>query len=334
MKLWAYSKMSLWSDRFLKKGQVYILPTGLGVYFLFFLLVLFGLSLSYGHSLAFSATFFVFSLTSVAAVMTNENMRHLNLESFSNEVQIYANESASALFVISNSSSSDKYFKIAITKSDGSISSELFHLKAGEVRSCSLPIFGKRRGVYQLKNVRIEGRYPFGLFKAWSSYKISTMIYVAPEVKHIDQVDMALFRRIPKRDIDKVQSFKSGRQALNTQREDFYEHRYINSEHEEAEARDIDWKVFAKKGELYQKVYSGKSNDHVVVVDYTIIPGEREQKLSIMMKASIELEQMGSDFFIKTPKSDIYPTQNDDFIRKIQRELASFSQRDYSKVMP
>jgi uncharacterized protein (DUF58 family) len=161
-----------------RENKIYILPTMFGYYFLLLVFILFMISLTYGHSLAFTATFLFLSLIMSSAAITNFNLRGIDLTRF----LVSENEKNHFLLRLFNSSQ---------TRVDLDLK-----LRSQSIRSESIPVFeGKKeyalswnysqldRGSYLIRELIINTTYPVGLFYSWKKFNVSLEFVVPPKPK-------------------------------------------------------------------------------------------------------------------------------------------------------
>src|SRR5690606_10852732 len=89
--------------------RVYIIPTRIGFYFTFISFILFLIAISYGHNLAFFATFLFFSFVALSAVVTNENISSLDIAWKSELFRGRESKSFPAQVTLSNNSGKSRY---------------------------------------------------------------------------------------------------------------------------------------------------------------------------------------------------------------------------------
>src|SRR5690606_1201643 len=89
--------------------RVYIIPSAIGLYFTFISFILFLIAISYGHNLAFFATFLFFSFVSLSAVIANENTNSITATWAQDLVRGRVNSNIPVKLLVTNLSSKNRY---------------------------------------------------------------------------------------------------------------------------------------------------------------------------------------------------------------------------------
>lgn len=160
--------------------RVYIIPSGIGLYFTFISIILFLIAVSYGHNLAFFATFLFFSFVSLSAIIANENTGSIAATWSHDLVRGRANSSIPTKLIITNRSKKNRYdICVEVSGVTIGILSELPANSQREVE-VDLGLLQLSRGVYEIKRFVIATRFPFGLFYAWSWKNDGMKVIVHP----------------------------------------------------------------------------------------------------------------------------------------------------------
>jgi uncharacterized protein (DUF58 family) len=285
-----------WINKLIQKiervGRVYIIPTRFGVYFLIFVLVLFLFSLTYGHSMAFSATFLFLSLLMSSAIFTNANVGKVELTSLVAPALVFEDqpfELDAAVF------SAKEHLEISLCLSDKGEISAPFDIKRREQGRCKVPVSPLKRGEHSVDRVTLSTQYPARLFYAWTTIKFPLTLRILPRpVNHGH-----LPRRLTDQEENTGHEVDGGREAR-----DFFEHRpYRDRE----SWRGIDWKVFARRDELFTKHYDNEEQASSFIFDYFSLGGlTHEQKLQQLMHWILDAEARDKNFQVRLPGGYYY----------------------------
>ena len=274
-----------------RENKIYILPTMFGYYFLLLVFILFMISLTYGHSLAFTATFLFLSLIMSSAAITNFNLRGIDLERFVSS----ENERNHFLLRLLNSSK---------TRVDLDLK-----LRSGVIQGASIPIFKSQdeltitwdysalaRGPYLIREMILSTTYPVGLFYAWKKFIISFEFVVPPKPKDFFDGHYPFY--------DHNESQSEGESSMLKYKkgeEEFYEHR----KHEEGDTwRLIDWKAYARTNQLFNKIQHSEDQARYLEFDYYKIPRlDHEQKLSQIYYWILKHRKAGDQFRVILPEN-------------------------------
>jgi uncharacterized protein (DUF58 family) len=224
-----------------RHDKIFILPTRYGLYFIVIIFTLFLISLSYGHSLAFTTTFVFISLVMTSAHFTNYNLTGVKVIAF--YVPENVQEGVNSHFRVSLRNTSNKTrFDIQIGIGKKFIS-EPITLPKGETGQINIEVKDLTRGEYLLPRLTISSSFPFGLFYAWKYWYEDNIVTVFPALSEI-KPSLPLPHPIP----NQRGSYR-GPEEVGA--EEFSGHQ---SYQEGMPLRAIDWKAYARgKGILLKK---------------------------------------------------------------------------------
>lgn len=257
-------------DKIERMGRIYIFPTKAGLYFLSFTFTLFLFSLIYGHSMAFTSTFLFISLFMMTAVVTNYNLYQVRIVGVKQADWAQAGEDI-PIFVKLKSVKDCLNLKIRSESSTRGqkYSSKPFDLRHNELLSTTLYCPPLGRGVHTLNKLTLSTDYPAMLFQSWMSLKCDTQLVVLPR-------PMDKQRKYEVINRGEEQELFGENRRLNA--DEFYEHHLY---HDRDSWKQIDWKVYARREELYKKVYESEDDRGLAYFDFDKIEGlDKESALS------------------------------------------------------
>lgn len=159
-------------------NKIFIIPTRYGFYFISIVFVLFLISLSYGHSLAYTTTFIFVSLVMTSAHFTNFNMAGIEVLALHIPDEIHAGESFDCRVTLRNTSRKTR-FDIEVSLGEVGESSAI-SIESGGTKSVTLKVSPLHRGQVSIKRLRLATTFPFGLFYAWKFWLIKKDFIVYP----------------------------------------------------------------------------------------------------------------------------------------------------------
>jgi uncharacterized protein (DUF58 family) len=178
----------------LDRRRVYILPTRAGVLFAAaMLMMLFG-SINYLLQLGFLLTFLVTSMALVAMYHTHRNLARLSLTAHRAE-NVFAGDLATFEITVHNPTPEARYaleFE-PLQSAHPLLEAVGPDLPVQPITDADIPASGSRevrvavstrmRGRLPCPRLRVETRFPFGLWQAWSYYTppLTAIVYPAPE---------------------------------------------------------------------------------------------------------------------------------------------------------
>lgn len=178
----------------LDRRRVYILPTRAGLLFAAAMLMMLIGSINYMLQLGFLLTFLVTSMALVAMYHTHRNLARLTLTSHRAE-HVFAGDLATFEITVHNPTPEARY---ALEFEPLQPANPLLEalgpdLPVQPITDVDIPASGSRevriavatrlRGRLPCPRLRVETRFPFGLWQAWSYYTppLTAIVYPAPE---------------------------------------------------------------------------------------------------------------------------------------------------------
>lgn len=231
----------------MRSYRPYILPTRHGLAFLVALFFLFLMALSYGHSMAFAATFFLTSLLMSSALLTHFNCKDCFVQSLKVPQTTREGEALSVSLEIQNLTKRDKkslaLYKLGTYKLKRSPGVDLSALESKRTSFFleDLPI-----GRYVYTDAQLVTSFPLGLFYSWMKFETEGEFYIAPRaVDHIKKEPQIYSAEESERDQEIGLRFQASPEG------DFYEHRHFDTKSDSWHR--LDWKVYAKRELLLKK---------------------------------------------------------------------------------
>jgi uncharacterized protein (DUF58 family) len=178
----------------LDRRRVYILPTRAGILFAAAMLMMLIGSINYLLQLGFLLTFLVTSMALVAMYHTHRNLARLTLTAHRAE-NVFAGDLATFEITVHNPTPEARYsleFE-PLQSAHPLLEAVGPDLPVQPITDADIPASGSRdvrvavstrvRGRLPCPRLRIETRFPFGLWQAWSYYTppLTAIVYPAPE---------------------------------------------------------------------------------------------------------------------------------------------------------
>ncbi|MFZ2507193.1 MAG: DUF58 domain-containing protein [Steroidobacteraceae bacterium] len=293
----------------LRRGRIYILPTGLGIAFGLMLFAMLVGSLNYSNNLGLALTFILAALGLVAMQACHRNLDTLVAREAGTEPP-FAGQDAIFQLALANPgpvARCDLEAATAVTVADP------VSIPAAAESTVQLRVATRRRGWVVLDHVEIKTRYPFGLFCAWAVLRPGRRCLVYPR-----PVDIA--------PPPPPAPAAGGTGTLRRGDDDFAG---LKDYHPGDPPRHIAWKAYAKGGELLVKEFSGAA-ETVPIFDLEQAPGaELEARLSVMARWIIDAAMRGETFGLRLPGLEIPPQPG---LQQRRRCLAALA--EYQAVVP
>ena len=171
----------------LDRRHIYILPSAHGLGFSLLMLLLFLWSVNYNNSMGFALTFLLAGIALVAMWRCRNNLLDLRINALGAE-PVFAGQSAYFGYKL-DAEDGQPHFDIELCWPDSNNTQVSDATKDGAEIRLTRP--AERRGWFQPGRLRIESRYPLGLFKAWSwlQFEQACLVYPKPEgLRHLPSV--------------------------------------------------------------------------------------------------------------------------------------------------
>lgn len=288
----------------LKRGRIYILPTGLGFAFG---VMLFGMllgSLNYANNLGLGLTFLLASLALVTMQACHRNLETLVAGEAGTEPP-FAGQDAIFQIALANPGGAARCDLEAAT---AAMAADPVSVAAGGEATVNLRVATERRGWVTLDRVEIATRFPYGLFRAWAVLHPGRRCLVYPRPA----------------DAAPPPPPAPGSGGAGTTRRGDDDFAGLKDYHPGDPPRHIAWKAYAKGGELLVKEFSGAA-EPVPVFDLDQAPGaDLESRLSVMARWIVDAAARGQTFGLRLPGLEIPPQPGMQQRRRCLAALAEY----------
>jgi len=287
--------------------RIFILPTRLGMWFVFLLLAMLFTAMNYQNNLAYALTFLAASAALTSALHTYANLAGIIL-SPGRPPPVFAGQGAA--------------FPVRLTEQRGvpRLAVEVGAVGAG-VQSLDIPPSGERsarpglptqaRGILPSPELVVRTRHPLGLFQAWSKIRFSEDCLVYPRPAP-EAEESGVFR--PEGPGTQQKSNATGEEDLDSLRE------YRSGE----SYKRIDWKAYARGRGLVSKQFSG-AEQASVWLEFEALPEVGvEARLALLARMILDQEEAGTMYGLKLPGSSLAPDNGLEHMHACLAELALF----------
>jgi uncharacterized protein (DUF58 family) len=309
IRRWAYAwiRRRQGADRgsvVLRRGRIYILPTGLGLAFGVMLLAMLLGSLNYGNNLGLGLTFLLAALGLVAMQACHRNLEALVARPAGTEPAFAGR---------------DVVFRLALANPGGARRIDLemtaalpaaapVSIEAGDESTIALHVPTRRRGYIVLDRIEIATRYPYGLFRSWAVLHPGLRCLVYPQ----PAADAPAPPRAPG---------DPGAGVVRRGEDDFAG---LKDYHPGDPPRHIAWKAYARAGELLVKEFSGAA-EPLAVFALDDAPGkDLEAQLSVLARWIVDAHARGETFGLRLPGVEIDPRPGDAQRRRCLTAIAEY----------
>ena len=266
----------------LDQRRIFILPTRQGAAFAVALLLMLLAGINYQNSLAYGLTFLLFSLALVAMLHTYRNLAGLQLAG-GGASPVFAGEAAGFRIRLE----SDRRTHQAIALGWRGEPLVLSDVPPGE--SVALQVFhpAPSRGWLRPERLRVESRFPLGLFVAWSWLDLGVRGLVYPR---------PLEAAPPPRSGEDSGGEEGQRQA-GQGADDF---QGLRPYQPGDSRRRLDWKAFSRGQGLLVKDFTALAGSELWL-DFSVLDGDTETRLSWLCQAVLDCSARQLRFGLRLP---------------------------------
>jgi uncharacterized protein (DUF58 family) len=163
----------------LTQRNIYIVPSRAGLMFGVVLTLLLVVSINYQLSLGFALTFLLAGSAAASMQMTHGSLRGLTLH-LKPLVPAFDGDAAVLEVIVTNPGGARLGVGFGLDLGVRPIALAYAEIPAQGQVSVHLSWLAPHRGLHQLPVVRVESRYPFGLFRAWTIWRPAGQQWIYP----------------------------------------------------------------------------------------------------------------------------------------------------------
>ncbi len=179
-RAWWSARQQPLESQTLTQRNVYIVPTRAGLAFGVTLLLLLIVSINYQLSLGFALTFLLAGSAAASMHMTHGSLRGLTLH-LKPLVPAFADDAAVLEMIVTNPGKSRHGIGFGLDLGMRPVALSYVEIPAQVQTAVHLGWVAPGRGLHGLPLVRVESRYPFGLFRAWTLWRPAGRLWVYPK---------------------------------------------------------------------------------------------------------------------------------------------------------
>lgn len=275
----------------LRRGRIYILPTGLGGAFGLMLLAMLLGSLNYGNNLGLALTFLLGAFGVVAMHACHRNLESLVVRAAGADPPFAGNDAVFRL-ALANPGRAPRYDLEASAAGRTDVPASV---AGGGEALLMLRVPTRRRGSVVLDRIEVSTRFPYGLFRAWAVLHpgLPCLVYPRPAASAPPPPQ------------------SPGREGGGLARRGDDDFAGLKDYHPGDPPRHIAWKAYARAGELLVKEFSGNA-DPVPMFELADAPGMNlEERLSILARWIVDAHACGQTFGLRLAGEEIPPQPGD-----------------------
>lgn len=289
----------------LQQRHIFIVPTLTGMAYAGALLLMLLVAINYQNSLAYALTFLLASLGLLSMFHTWRNLAGLTV-SAAGSSPCFAGEYGS--YRVRLSSDKNAYQAIALGWRGQPL--QLFDIASNAEQYAVIAAQGLQRGWQQAPRLRIETRFPLGLFVAWSQVSLAHSMLVYPRPEYT-----AVFNRPGQGDEQESQ------QATLTAGVDDYQG--LNPWQPGDSLRRIHWKAWSKGQGLLVKHFT-EQQGQPQLLDFDQLAGSVEYRLSVLCGQVLKISQTDQPYSLSLPGQLLGPGFTEEHRRQCLQALAVY----------
>ncbi len=294
-RAWWDARMQPRESQTLTQRNIYIVPSRAGLAFCATLVLLLLVSINYQLSLGFALTFLLAGSAAASMQMTHGSLRGLTLH-LKPLLPAFEGDGAVLEVVVTNPGASRLGVGFGLDLGARPIPLAYAEIAAQGQTSVHLSWLAPGRGRHGLPLVRVESRYPFGLFRAWTIWRPAGQqwVYPRPEtpVPPWPQVEAAQGDDKP-----------AARSGSGTEFEGVRTYRRGDT------LRQVVWKKAARTGELISRETAGAVQREMWLRWGQAQGLETEARLSRLAAWIVAADAAGHSWGLSLPGTELAPAQ-------------------------
>lgn len=274
----------------LGQRQIFIIPTLTGVAFAAALLLMLLVAINYQNSLAYALAFLLASLGLLTALHTWRNLAGLELSA---QQPIACFSGDQALFRVQLETEGLSRYGIALGwRATVAKPGNVMAGQGSEEVVLSLP--AHQRGWLKAPRIRVETRFPLGIWVAWSwvDLDMQTLVYPQP-------LEAELPMLAAKSEDDNVDGQQDSMQGAD-------DYQGLTAWQQGDSLRRVDWKAWSRGQGLWVKQFSGQQGQETEL-DYSHVPGDSERRLSTLCFHVLRLDAADQPYSLQLPGQQLGP---------------------------
>ncbi|MFC6632329.1 DUF58 domain-containing protein [Microbulbifer taiwanensis] len=289
----------------LDHSRLFILPTRAGMGFLLVVLLLWLLGTNYENNLVFALTFLLVSLFAVLPVHTFANLSGLRLQLLEAR-PAFAGDYAEAQIHVSRSGRRAREWIAVGWPSEEASYLDLYERDSAET-CVALPVV--RRGRVRPPRLRVESRFPLGLFRCWSRIDLDIEFLVYPRPVSAGPLPLGAAPT----EGESGQAIRGG--------DDFAGLKLYRPGDS---LRHLAWKQYAAGRDLYSREYESRA-DARLWLDWDLLAGrDVETRLGNLCHWALQAEREQTAYGLRIPGTRMEPALGPEHQQRVLTALALF----------
>jgi uncharacterized protein (DUF58 family) len=288
---WLLSRLRPTQLHTLKQRNVYIVPTRAGLAFALTLVLLLLASINYQLNLGYALTFLLAGSALASMHMTHGSLRGLSLH-VKPPAPTFVGASLALDIVVTNPSAARHGLGLGLEHPAESRSLAWATAPAESQATVSVACIAARRGRMELPVLRIESRFPFGLFRAWSVWRPAGQVWIYPKPETPAPA-------LPPTEAVAHQGAPAALAAASAEFDGVRPWRQGDSQ------RQVVWKKMARSGQLVSRDSRQNARPQLWLDWRMTPPGDPEARLSRLAAWVLEAQARQMVYGLRLPGSEL-----------------------------
>ena len=293
----------------LTQRNIYIVPSRAGLLFCVVLMLLLVVSINYQLSLGFALTFLLAGSAAASIQMTHGSLRGLTLH-LKPLVPAFDGEAAVLEVVVTNPGAARLGLGFGLDLGARPIPLAYAEIPEQGQASVHLSWLAPHRGLHALPVVRVESRYPFGLFRAWTIWRPAGQQWIYPRPESPTPP-------WPLAEAAQGDDRPAARSGAGTEFEGVRAYRRGDT------LRQVVWKKAARTGELISRETAGAVQRELLLQWQQAQGLDTEARLSRLAAWVVAADAAGHSWGLSVPGTELAPDNGSAHRHAALRALAS-----------
>jgi len=293
----------------LTQRNIYIVPSRAGLMFGVVLLLLLVVAINYQLSLGFALTFLLAGSAAASMQMTHGSLRGLTLH-LKPLVPAFDGDAAVLEVVVTNPGAARMGVGFGLDLGMRPIPLAYAEIPAQGQVSVHLSWLAPHRGLHQLPVLRVESRYPFGLFRAWTIWRPAGQQWIYPRPESPTPP-------WPQVEASQGDDRPAARTGSGTEFEGVRAYRRGDT------LRQVVWKKAARTGELISRETAGAVQRELVLQWQQAQGLDTEARLARLAAWVVAADAAGHRWGLVLPNAELAPDNGTPHRHAALRALAS-----------
>jgi uncharacterized protein (DUF58 family) len=322
---WIERRIPASKEVVLSQRSIFILPSKTGWMFALLLLLLLVTAINYQNSMIYALVFWLFAIALSAMIFTYRNLSGLKIKT-SYGVKGYVGEKVEIPLRISSDKGKRQGLIFNWNKKDStdknssekeSLNSTSSAASAEGEREVLIEYQLNQRGLLQTPRLKLQTRYPFGLYTSWTWLRLQ-----APGIIYPKPIISAFVAAEGEGDVSTDANLLVGNDEFLG----------LRSYQPGDSLKHIAWKYLAKGKGLLTKEYDNQQLS-MQWLDWSSLPGMGiEERLSHLTGWVLQAEQEGRAYGLRLPNIKILPNQGDAHRDECLKALALYNLMEPANV--